>query len=197
MHGILILYYSVNGSTEALARAIARGVDTIANAEPWLRTVPPVTAKTEAELPPVPESGPPYATHDELAACSGLLLGSPTRFGNMASAMKYFLDGTSGAWLSGALAGKPAGVFTSSTSMHGGQESTLLTMSVPLLHHGMLICGLPYTEPALAATQSGGTPYGASHVAGTHNAGVLTDEETSLAEALGARVAQAAIRLAR
>ncbi|MEL7024451.1 MAG: NAD(P)H:quinone oxidoreductase [Pseudomonadota bacterium] len=196
MHGILILYYSVNGSTEALARAISRGVDSVPGAEPWLRTVPPITAKTEDPIPAVPDAGPPYATHDELAACSGLLVGSPTRFGNMASAMKYFLDGTSGIWLTGGLAGKPAGVFTSSTSMHGGQETTLMTMAVPLLHHGMLLCGIPYTEPALAATQSGGTPYGASHVAGTRNAGVLTDEEQTLAESLGARVAATAIRLA-
>lgn len=195
MHGILILYYSVNGSTEALARAIAHGVDQVPDAEPWLRTVPPVTAKTEDTIPPVPEDGPPYATHDELAACSGLILGSPTRFGNMASALKYFLDGTSGIWLSGGLSGKPAGVFTSSTSMHGGQESTLLSMMIPLLHHGMLIGGIPYSEPALSATQSGGTPYGASHVAGTHNAGVLTAEESTLAEKLGERIAIAATQL--
>ena len=197
MHGILIIYYSLHGSTEALAREIARGVDTVVGAEPWLRTVPPVAAKTETTLPAVPESGPPYATHEELAACSGLILGSPTRFGNMAAALKYFLDGTSGTWLSGALAGKPGAVFTSSTSLHGGQETTLLSMALPLMHHGMLWCGLPYTEAALARTTGGGTPYGASQVAGTDRAGLLDEDETALAAALGARVADFSVRLQR
>ena len=196
MTSILVVYYSLNGSTEALAREICRGVDAHDGAEAVLRTVPPVSAKSEAVAPSVPDSGPPYATRDDLASCDGLIMGSPTRFGNMASAMKYFLDGTSGEWLSGALAGKPAAVFTSSASMHGGQESTLLSMAIPLLHHGMLYCGLPYSEPALSAKQSGGTPYGASHVAGEDRSGKLSDSEKALAFALGARVARVAEKLA-
>jgi NAD(P)H dehydrogenase (quinone) len=196
MHSILVLYYSLHGSTEALAREICRGVDSHPEAEAWLRTVPAVSPKNEATEPAVPEQGPPYATRDELASCAGLILGSPTRFGNMAAAMKYFLDGTSGEWLSGALSGKPGAVFTSTNSMHGGQESTLLSMALPLLHHGMLYVGLPYTEAALATTTGGGTPYGASQVAGSDRAGKLTRDEAALAHALGKRVAGVAVKLA-
>jgi NAD(P)H dehydrogenase (quinone) len=194
---ILVLYYSRTGATEALAREVARGVDAVEGAAARLRTVPPVSAETEATAPPVPSEGPPYATAEDLAACDGLVLGSPTRFGNMSAAMKYFLDGTSAQWLSGKLIGKPAGLFTSTGSLHGGQEATLLTMAVPLLHHGMLIVGLPYSEAALTETTSGGTPYGASHVAGADANPRLTAEEITLARALGRRVAEIAVRLAR
>ncbi|MEN7341593.1 MAG: NAD(P)H:quinone oxidoreductase [Pseudomonadota bacterium] len=196
MHKILVVYYSLHGSTEALAREICRGIDAHPNAEAVLRTVPAVSAKTEATESLVPEDGPPYATKADLRDCSGLIIGSPTRFGNMAAAMKYFIDGTSGEWLSGTLAGKPAAVFTSSSSMHGGQESTLLSMAIPLLHHGMLYCGLPYSEAALSATTSGGTPYGASQIASEGQAGKLTDEEATLAFALGKRVATIGAKLA-
>ena len=190
-------YYSRNGSTAAMARHIARGVAAVEGCSARLRTVPPVSAETEAVAPAVPESGAPYCEPADLRACAGLALGSPTRFGNMAAPLKYFLDGTSGLWLSGALAGKPAAVFTSTSTLHGGQESTLLSMMLPLLHHGMLLVGLPYTEPALSSTQSGGTPYGASHVAGTAGAPRKPDaQEIALCEALGRRLAWAAKRLA-
>jgi NAD(P)H dehydrogenase (quinone) len=193
---ILIVYYSRNGSTAELARQVCRGVESIAGASAKLRTVPPVAAESEGPARPVPPSGPPYATHDDLRSADGLILGSPTRFGNMAAPLKHFLDGTSALWLSGALVGKPAGVFTSTQSMHGGQETTLLSMMLPLLHHGMVIVGIPYTEPALNATRAGGTPYGASHVGGSERAPpVLGDEEQSLARSLGRRVAQLASRL--
>ena len=197
MHSILVLYYSLHGSTEALAREICRGVDAHPQAEARLRTVPSVSPKNEASVPAVPEDGPPYATREDLAECAGLIMGSPTRFGNMAASMKYFLDGTSGEWLSGALSGKPAAVFTSTASMHGGQETTLLSMALPLMHHGMLWCGLPYTEAALTTTTSGGTPYGASQVAGQDRAGLLTADEATLARALGKRVAGIAVTLAQ
>lgn len=190
-----MLYYSRQGGTARLAREIARGVESVKGCEALVRTVPPVSAAHEETAPAIPEDGPPYATHDELAACHGLLLGSPTRFGNMAAPLKYFLDGTASLWMSGALAGKPAGVFTSTASLHGGQESTLLSMLTPLMHHGMLLVGIPYTEPALAATASGGTPYGASHWAGQHGRDIDPDE-TALAHALGKRVAELAVRLA-
>ncbi|MEL6870097.1 MAG: NAD(P)H:quinone oxidoreductase [Pseudomonadota bacterium] len=196
MHPILVIYYSLHGSTEALAREICRGVDSVNNAEAWLRTVPPVSAKSEKSMSAVPEAGAPYVSRQELIDCAGLLIGSPTRFGNMAAALKYFLDGTSGEWLSGALSGKPGGVFTSSTSMHGGQESTLLSMAIPLLHHGMLITGIPYSESELTTTDYGGTPYGASQVSGAERAGELSAEERALAHAHGRRVAQIAARLA-
>ncbi|HEX7381788.1 MAG TPA: NAD(P)H:quinone oxidoreductase [Nevskiaceae bacterium] len=192
---ILVVYYSRHGATEQLARAVSRGVDGVAGAQARLRTVPPVRSATEAPLPAVPAEGPPYATHQDLCECAGLALGSPTRFGNMAAAMKHFLDGTADLWLSGRLAGKPASVFTSSTSAHGGQESTLLTMMVPLLHHGMLLVGLPYTEARLSTTRTGGSPYGAAHLAGTE-ARPVDDDERVLACALGARLARAALRLA-
>jgi len=194
---ILVVYYSRTGATEALAREVARGVDGVEGAAARLRTVPAVSAKTEASAPVVPGAGPPYATTGDLVECDGLVLGSPTRFGNMSAAMKYFLDGTSAQWLAGKLIGKPAGLFTSTGSLHGGQEATLLTMAVPLLHHGMLIVGLPYSEAALTETTSGGTPYGASHVAGPDANPRLTGHEITLARALGRRVAETALRLAR
>ena len=166
MAEILVLFYSRKGSTAELARQVCRGIESVAGAKARLRTVPQVTTVIDQPQPPVPADGPPYATHDDLRECDGLVLGSPTRFGNMAAPLKHFLDGTSALWVSGALAGKPAGVFTSTQTMHGGQETTLLSMMLPLLHHGMFIVGLPYTEAALNHTRSGGSPYGASHVAG-------------------------------
>ena len=196
MSEILVLYYSRQGSTAALARQICRGVEGIPGMRARLRTVPPVAATTLRLDPPVPDDGPPYATHEDLVECHGLILGSPTRFGNMAAPLKFFLDGTSALWLSGALAGKPAAVFTSTQTLHGGQESTLLSMMVPLLHHGMILVGLPYTERGLTDTRSGGTPYGASHAAGVSGDGELSESERDLARALGARVARLASRLA-
>ncbi len=195
MRDILVLYYSRQGSTAAVARLICRGVESVAGMRARLRTVPPVSTTTAKLDPPVPDEGPPYATHEDLIACGGLLLGSPTRFGNMAAPLKFFLDGTSALWLSGALVDKPAAVFTSTQSLHGGQESTLLSMMLPLLHHGMIMVGLPYTERALTETRSGGTPYGASHVAGVSGSGELSQDEAELARALGARVATLAARL--
>ncbi len=197
MSEILILYYSRQGSTAALARQVARGVEAVAGCSARLRSVPPVAAVVEVAAPPVPAEGAPYATHEDLIECDGLVMGSPTRFGNMAAPLKSFIDGTSALWLSGALAGKPAAVFTSTQTMHGGQESTLLTMMLPLLHHGMLLVGLPYTEPGLSTTTAGGTPYGASQVALTSGAGKLGDTERDLAQALGRRVADIAMRLGR
>ena len=195
MHEILVLYYSRQGSTAALARQVCRGVETVPDVQARLRTVAPIGATGPASS--VPDDGPPYATHEDLIECGGLILGSPTRFGNMAAPLKYFLDGTSGLWLSGALADKPAAVFTSTQSLHGGQEATLISMMLPLLHHGMYLVGLPYTEQALTATRSGGTPYGASHVAGLSGHGTLSEAEADLARALGARVARLAARLKR
>jgi NAD(P)H dehydrogenase (quinone) len=195
MNEILVLYYSRQGSTAALARHICRGVEEIAGMRARLRTVPAVAAATEQVLPAVPDDGPPYATHEDLVQCCGLILGSPTRFGNMAAPLKFFLDGTGALWLSGALAGKPAAVFTSTQTLHGGQESTLLSMMLPLLHHGMYLVGLPFTEPGLRDSRSGGTPYGASHVAAVSGHGELTDTERALGRALGARVAALAQRL--
>jgi NAD(P)H dehydrogenase (quinone) len=195
MSEILVLYYSRQGSTAALARHISRGVESIAGMRARLRTVPAVAATTDRPDPAVPDAGPPYAVQDDLVQCSGLILGSPTRFGNMAAPMKFFLDGTSALWLSGALVDKPAAVFTSTQSPHGGQESTLLSMMIPLLHHGMVLVGLPFTEPGLTDTRSGGTPYGASHVAAVSGHGELSALERDLAHALGARVATLASRL--
>lgn len=192
---LLILYYSRHGAVAAMADEAARGVVAVSGMDARVRTVPPVSAETEAVADSVPADGPPYVTHADLEDCAGLLLGSPTRFGNMAAPLKYFLDTTAGPWLSGALAGKPAGVFTSTGSLHGGQETTLTTMMTPLLHHGMLLVGLPYTEPELATTTSGGTPYGASHVAGANADRPLTDDERTLTRTLGRRVADAAKRL--
>jgi NAD(P)H dehydrogenase (quinone) len=192
---ILVLYYSRTGHTAQLARLIARGVEEVPGMRARLRQVPPVAPVTELAQPPEPEEGAPYVTRDDLIECAGLALGSPTRFGNMAAPLKYFLDSTGAEWASGALAGKPAALFTATSTMHGGQESTLLTMALPLLHHGMLIVGLPYTEPSLTATQSGGTPYGASHVAGPKGDNAITEHERELARALGRRLADVARRL--
>jgi NAD(P)H dehydrogenase (quinone) len=193
MTRILILYYSRHGATAQMANAIARGVESVEGAEAVLRTVPEVSANCEKTAPSIPDSGAVYATLDDLKTCHGLALGSPTHFGNMASSLKYFLDNTTELWFSGALTGKPAAVFTSTGSMHGGQESTLLSMMLPLLHHGMLITGLPYSEAALRETTTGGTPYGASHVAMQQLA--LSEHEKTLCKALGARLANIAKRL--
>jgi NAD(P)H dehydrogenase (quinone) len=195
MNEILVLYYSRQGSTAALARQVCRGVEMVAGMQARLRTVPPLTTTIERMDPSVPNEGPPYASHEDLIACRGLILGSPTRFGNMAAPMKFFWDGTSALWLSGALADKPAAVFTSTQTLHGGQESTLLSMMLPLLHHGMYLVGLPYSERGLTATRSGGTPYGASHVAELSGHGELSETEGDLARVLGARVAGLASRL--
>ena len=195
MAEILVLYYSRGGSVAALARQVARGVGEVDGMSARLRTVPPVAAVTTAAAPPVPEDGAPYVEARDLVDCAGLLLGSPTRFGNMAAPMKHFIDGLGSEWASGALVGKPAAAFTSTASMHGGQESTLLTMMLPLLHHGCVIAGIPFTEPGLSSTRTGGTPYGASHVAGGDNDPTLSDEEARLARALGRRIAGLAARL--
>lgn len=197
MATILVLYYSRSGKTAELARHVARGIAGVDGIDARLRSVPPVAAITQAAQPPVPEDGAPYATLDDLRECAGLVLGSPTRFGNMAAPLKHFLDGTGAEWASGALVGKPAAVFTSTSSMHGGQEATLLSMMTPLLHHGCLLLGIPYTEPLLSTTISGGTPYGASHVGGANNERVLSDDEKSLARALGRRVADLVAQLER
>jgi NAD(P)H dehydrogenase (quinone) len=197
MTEILIVYYSRQGATAELARQAARGVESVAGCTAKLRTVPPVSAESERPVKPVPDAGAPYATLDDLRQTDGLLLGSPTRFGNMAAPLKYFLDGTSSLWLDGTLSGKPAGAFSSSQTLHGGQESTLLTMAVPLLHHGMLFMGLPFTERGVNQTRTGGTPYGATHVAGlAAQPAVLSDDEIALAQALGRRVAEVAATLA-
>ncbi|MGO4702087.1 NAD(P)H:quinone oxidoreductase [Dyella sp. 2RAB6] len=193
---ILVLYYSRTGHTARLARLLARGVEEVPGMQARLRQVPPVAPVTETAQPPEPEEGAPYATRQDLLDCAGLALGSPTRFGNMAAPLKYFLDNTGAEWASGALAGKPAAVFTSTSTMHGGQESTLLSMALPLLHHGMLLVGVPYTEPALTATHSGGTPYGASHVSGPQGDNAISEHERELARALGRRLADVARRLA-
>lgn len=195
MSDILVLYYSRHGAVREMAQHIARGVESIASAQARIRTVPEVAANTEVAAPAVPATGAPYVTLNDLRECRGLALGSPARFGNMAAPLKYFWETTSPLWLSGELIGKPAAVFTSSASLHGGQESTLLSMMLPLLHHGMIVLGIPYSETALNRTVSGGTPYGASHTAGLHNDRTLTDDEKILCRALGARVAQTALRL--
>ena len=192
---ILVLYYSRTGHTAQLARLIARGVEEVPDMHARLRQVPPVAPVTEVAQPPEPEDGAPYVTHEDLAACSGLALGSPTRFGNMAAPLKHFLDTTGSEWASGALSGKPAAVFTSTCTMHGGQESTLLSMMMPLLHHGMLMLGLPFTESALNTTRTGGTPYGASHLAGKQGDQPISEHERELARALGRRLADVARRL--
>jgi NAD(P)H dehydrogenase (quinone) len=196
MREILVLYYSRGGSVANLARHVARGVGEVDGMAARLRTVPPVAPVTEVAAPPEPDGGAPYATREDLAECAGLLLGSPTRFGNMAAPLKHFIDGLGGEWASGTLVGKPAGVFTSTATMHGGQEATLLSMMVPLLHHGCVIAGIPYTETALHRTRGGGTPYGASHVAGAGDDPETHPAEAVLARALGRRVAQLAARLA-
>jgi NAD(P)H dehydrogenase (quinone) len=193
---VLVLYYSRYGATREMARYIARGVEETPGMEARLRTVPPVSAVCEAVEDGIPGEGPPYADVEDLRGCAGLALGSPTRFGNMAAPLKYFLDGTSALWLSGDLAGKPAGVFTSTSSLHGGQETTLLSMMLPLLHHGMMILGLPYSETDLLHTATGGTPYGPTHLAGTDSRLPLSEEEKRLCQVLGRRLGRASLATA-
>ena len=196
MKEILVLYYSRYGAVKQMAQLIARGIEQVPGIAARLRTVPQVSAVCEAVAKEIPDSGAPYATHADLQQCIGLALGSPTRFCNMAAPLKYFLDSTAGPWLKGALAGKPAALFTSTSSMHGGQETTLISMLLPFMHHGMLIVGLPYTEPDLISTTSGGTPYGASHFAGPASDRALSEVERKLCIALGRRLAETALKLA-
>ena len=193
----LVLYDSRHGAVREMAQLVARGIGQVPGAVARLRTVPPVATITETAAPPVPDSGAPYVELADLDQCAGLALGSPTRFGNMAAPMKHFLDGTGGLWARGALAGKPAAVFTSTSSQHGGQESTLLTMMLPLLHHGMLLVGIPYSEPELSSTRTGGTPYGASHLAGAQSDLPVSSDEKALCIALGRRLAEVSLQLAR
>ena len=193
---VLVLYYSQHGSVKELARWIAKGTEQVPGVTARLRTVPKVSSVCESVLPAVPDSGPPYVELSDLEECAGIAFGSPVRFGNMAAPLKYFVDSTAPQWLAGTLAGKPVAVFTSSSSMHGGQESTLLSMALPFLHHGMLLVGIPYTETALGLTQQGGTPYGASHVSGSEGNVMCTADEIALAQALGKRLATAALKLA-
>ncbi len=195
MPEILVLYYSQGGAVKEMAQLIARGVESVKGVKARIRTVPKVSANCEATESDIPSSGDPYVELNDLQECIGLALGSPTRFGNMAAPMKYFLDGTAGLWLKGALIGKPACVFTSSGSMHGGNETTLITMMLPLMHHGMLMAGLPYSEPELSSTQSGGTPYGASHIGGAMDDKKITEDEKKLCMALGKRLAETALKL--
>jgi NAD(P)H dehydrogenase (quinone) len=195
MKDILVLYYSRDGAVEKMARLVARGIELVAGASARIRTVPQVSTVCETVASQVPDAGAPYVELTDLVECAALALGSPTRFGNMAAPLKYFLDSTSGLWLNGALAGKPAALFTSTGAMHGGQETTLISMMMPLLHHGMLIVGLPKTEPELSSTASGGTPYGASHVSGPAGDRPISEEEKKLCIALGRRLAAVAVRL--
>lgn len=197
MSEILVLYYSQGGAVREMAQLIARGIESVPNINARIRTVPKVSANCEASEPEIPNSGAPYVEQSDLEECIGLALGSPTRFGNMAAPMKYFLDGTVGIWLKGALIGKPAAVFTSTGSMHGGNETTLLTMMLPLMHHGMLMVGLPYSEPELSSTQTGGTPYGASHIGGAMDDKPMSADERKLCLALGKRLAQIALKLSQ
>ena len=194
---VLVLYYSRSGATAKMAGLVARGIEQAGDITARIRTVPPVSPDTAASEPPIPAEGAVYCTEEDLRNCSALAMGSPTRFGNMAAPLKYFLDNTGALWISGALIDKPAAVFTSSSSMHGGQESTLLSMLNPLLHHGMVVCGLPYREPDLMASRSGGTPYGASHLAGEQSDLPISGEEARLCTALGKRLGTLALRLAR
>ena len=196
MPDVLIVYYSRNGAVARLARQVARGVEEVAGMQARLRTVPPVAPVTTTAAPPVPDDGAPYVESRDLQECAGLLIGSPTRFGNMAAPLKHWIDGLGGDWASGKLVGKPAGAFTSSSTMHGGQESTLISMMLPLLHHGCVVAGIPYTEPRLSSTRTGGTPYGASHVAGVRDDQPVDDDEAHLARALGRRIATLAAKLA-
>ena len=196
MADVLVLYYSQGGAVKEMAQVIARGIESVNGVKALIRTVPKVSANCEATESEVPATGAPYVELKDLEECIGLALGSPTRFGNMAAPMKYFLDGTTSLWLKGALIGKPAAVFTSSGSMHGGNETTLLTMMLPLLHHGMLMVGLPYSEPALSSTKTGGTPYGASHIGGAMDDQPLSEDEKKLCLALGKRLAETALKLA-
>jgi len=197
MADVLIVYYSRNGSVAGLARMVARGVEEVAGMQARVRSVPPVAPVTQTAQAPVPDAGAPYATLADLHECAGIVVGSPTRFGNMAAPMKHFLDSTVAEWASGTLVGKPAACFTSTSTMHGGQETTLVSMMLPLLHHGALIVGIPYTEPELHSTGGGGSPYGASHVAGVDGDRPISEEERRLARALGRRVATVAAQLAR
>jgi NAD(P)H dehydrogenase (quinone) len=197
VNDILVLYYSRTGAVKQMAQFVARGIDSVPVANARIRTVPAVSTVCEAVEPSIPDSGAPYVELRDLEECSGLALGSPTRFGNMAAPLKYFLDSSSGLWLRGALNGKPAAVFTSTGTLHGGQETTLVSMMLPLLHHGMFILGLPYAEPELTSTTTGGTPYGASHIAGPNADRPVTEEEQRLCVALGRRLAAAALKLAR
>ncbi len=192
---ILVLYYSRYGAVAKMAQLIARGIESIDGIEARIRTVPAVSPVVEASEPEVPSDGAVYCTEEEFSECSGLALGSPTRFGNMAGAMKHFLDSTGAQWMSGSMIGKPAGVFTSTASLHGGQESTLLSMQIPLMHHGMLITGIPYSEAHLSSTTSGGTPYGPSHLAGTEGTKPISEEESALCQAFGKRLAELALKL--
>ncbi|AXK72573.1 NAD(P)H:quinone oxidoreductase [Lysobacter sp. TY2-98] len=196
MPDVLIVYYSRNGAVARLARQVARGVEEVAGMQARLRTVPPVAAVTTTASPPVPDDGAPYVESRDLQECAGLLIGSPTRFGNMAAPLKHWIDGLGGDWASGTLVGKPAGAFTSSSTMHGGQESTLISMMLPLLHHGCVVAGIPYTEPRLSTTRTGGTPYGASHVAGVRDDQPVDEDEAHLARALGRRIGTLAAKLA-
>ena len=195
MTKVLVLYHSRLGSVEKVANLVARGVNSIDGVEAVMRTVPNISTNTETSENAVPNTGSPYASLDDLKSCDGLILGSPTRFGNMSAELKHFIDSTSSVWMSGDLQGKPAAVFSSSSSMHGGQESTLLSMMLPLFHHGMLLVGLPYSEPALSQTITGGTPYGATHVAGSNNQNIISDDEKTLSIALGKRIATIAKKL--
>lgn len=195
MTELLVLYYSQGGAVRDMAKLIARGIESVDGASARLRTVPKVSTTCEATEDDIPSSGDPYVEQLDLEICDGLALGSPTRFGNMAAPMKYFLDGTANLWLKGALINKPACVFTSSGSMHGGNETTLLTMMIPLFHHGMVVLGLPYSEPALGSTKTGGTPYGASHIGGSMDDQPITDDEKKLCLALGKRLAETALKL--
>ncbi len=197
MAEILVLYYSQGGAVREMAQLIARGIESVDGTKARVRTVPKVSANCEATEPDIPVKGDLYAELKDLEECTGLALGSPTRFGNMAAPLKYFLDGTTSLWLKGTLINKPAAVFTSTGSMHGGNETTLLTMMLPLMHHGMLMVGLPYSEPALSMTQSGGTPYGASHIGGTADDKPISDDERKLCMALGKRLAETALKLGR
>lgn len=193
---ILVLYYSRYGSVEKMAQLIARGIESVGDIEARIRTVPAVSPVVEASEPEVPAEGAVYCSEEEFSECAGLALGSPTRFGNMAGAMKHFLDSTGSQWMSGSMIGKPAGVFTSTASLHGGQESTLLSMQIPLMHHGMLITGIPYSETELNSTTSGGTPYGPSHLAGADGKNPISEEEAALCQAFGKRLAELALKLA-
>lgn len=195
MTQILVLYYSRSGSVAEMARYIARGIESIADCDALLRTVPAVSSTSESFEPEIPKSGPPYASHEDLTNCDGLVLGSPTRFGNMASPMKYFIDSTSDVWASGDLVGKPASVFSSSASLHGGQETTLISMMLPLLHHGMMLLGIPYTDSNLSTTKSGGTPYGTTHVAGSDNDLPINEDEKTLCISVGKRIAKLSKKL--
>ena len=195
MSDVLVLYFSRYGATEQLAREVCRGVDSVAGMSARLRTVPAVSSTAEATADSIPDSGPPFVTHRDLAECSGMIMGSPTRFGNMASALKYFIDTTGADWMKGTLQGKPAGVFTSTSSLHGGSETTLLTMAIPLIHHGMIYAGVPYSESTLGTTTTGGSVYGATHVTWGRDPDVLSDDEKRIAIALGKRVAGLAKKL--